>query len=243
MTEKKRMKKQIPPSFNEEKLLWAQGISHVVGIDEVGRGAFAGPLVAAGVIFNPCLCSSLEQCERCVQKELNEIHDSKLLTPTKREELSLYIQKTAFAWSIAEVSISVINRIGIGKATQIAFKKVVSSISYKVLCINQERSKQKIHNTRSFFLIDGFPIEKMKGDSQKAIIKGDQISISIAAASIIAKVYRDKRMKEYPEKYAMYHFDKHKGYGTKEHQEAIRKYGLSDIHRKSFHLSKFTTSL
>ncbi len=219
-----RNQKLPPPSFNEERLIWNTGLQYVAGIDEVGRGAFAGPVVAAAVIFPPCFCHESTPCMRCKLKEIHEIHDSKLLSPKAREDLSIFIQKTALACSIAEVSVQVINKVGIGKASQIAFRKVVQLLSMKP----------------DFLLVDAFYINRIRKDKQKPIIKGDQKSISIAAASIIAKVYRDTLMQSLPAEYTMYNFSQHKGYGTKQHQEAIRRFGLSTLHRTYFKLQRFT---
>jgi ribonuclease HII len=243
-------KKILPPSFNEEKLLWNSGFKTIIGIDEVGRGAFAGPLVVAAVVFSPCFCLLKQLCSRCDNNFLREIHDSKLLSATKREILSTFIKSSAFAWSIAEIPVVTINKVGIGKALHIAYRKVVSSILYQVVSMKSQKTDKEIRrntgylilNTDGFILMDGFPIQHFSKKRQKAIIKGDQKSISIAAASIIAKVYRDRLMQQLPEKYSMYQFEKHKGYGTQQHREAIRQYGLSPLHRTSFDLAKFTIS-
>ena len=201
----------IIPTLDYEKQLWISGCNYVCGIDEVGRGCFAGPVVAAAVIFPKNI------------PLLEGVMDSKILKPRQREKMDPIIKKNAFAWSIAEVSVTKINKFGIGKATQIAFRKVVKSLK----------------TNPDFILMDAFYIKQLNRKRQKPIIKGDQKSLSIAAASIIAKVYRDKLMKELHKKYPQYGFAKHKGYGTKFHQAAIKKYGLSRIHRKSFNLAKF----
>ena len=221
------------PDLVEEKKLWKNGYKYIIGIDEVGRGAFAGPVVVGAVIF--------DKRDPCTKIILSEINDSKLLNPKNREKLDKEIRTCAQFYSIAQVGVSIINKAGIGKATKIAFRKVVKSI---ICNENQEiqNSKYQILNTKYFMLVDGFHIKYIKGiglKNQKAIIKGDRKSISIAAASIIAKVYRDKLMKDLAKKYREYHFEDNKGYGTKEHQIAIKKYGLSRIHRKSFNLKKF----
>ena len=220
----------------EENKLWKNGYKHIIGIDEVGRGAFAGPVVVGAVVLNKD--NPYQGYQGIIPGEIN---DSKLLSPRNREILDKEIRKCAQFYSIAEVGVSVINKVGIGKATKIAFRKVVKSI---ICNENQEiqNSKYQILNTKYFMLVDGFHIKYIKGiglKNQKAIIKGDRKSISIAAASIIAKVYRDKLMKDLAKKYREYHFEDNKGYGTKEHQIAIKKYGLSRIHRKSFNLKKF----
>lgn len=199
------------PTLEEEKLLWQRGLKYICGIDEVGRGCFAGPVVVGAVIFSP----------ECNLPE--GIADSKLLKPRQRESLAKAIKESCQSWAIAEISVTTINKVGIGKATQMAFRKVV-----KLLDKNPD-----------FILMDAFYIKHLNRKKQKAIVKGDQKVASISAASIIAKVYRDKLMKVIHKKYPLYGFAKHKGYGTKAHQAAIKKHGLSRIHRKSFNLEKF----
>lgn len=199
------------PNFEEEQLLWQQGISHIAGVDEVGRGCFAGPVVAAAVILP------------CTFPRMDEINDSKKLSAAKREQLAEIIKEHASAFSIAEVSVEVINQIGIGKAAQQAFHNAVTSLT----------------TPAEFILMDAFYIETISKAMQKPIIRGDGISISIAAASIIAKVYRDALMTNLHAHYAAYDFATNKGYGTKKHREAIQQHGLCDLHRTSFNLTKF----
>lgn len=209
------------PTFKEEQKLWKKGYRYIVGLDEVGRGAFAGPVVAGGVVFDAKTDKLLT----------NGINDSKLLKPRQRQNLSKLITENAFCSSIASSSVSIINKKGVGKATQIAFRKVLKEI------------RLKLKGKKIFVFIDGFYIKYLNGvglKNQKAIVKGDQKSISIAAASIIAKVHRDRLMKSLHKKYPQYKLGKNKGYGTKQHQKALKKYGLSKIHRKSFNLLKFT---
>lgn len=202
------------PTFKEEKALWKKGYKRIVGIDEVGRGAFAGPVVAGAVVF-----------PRNFQS-LNGITDSKLLKPRRREFLSQIIKKEAQCFSIAEVPVRTINKYGVGKATQMAFRKAIKHLRIKP----------------DYLLIDAFYVRNMNRKNQKPIKKGDQKSISIAAASIIAKVYRDKIMKKLNKRYPQYKFARNKGYGTREHQSALKKFGLSKIHRRSFNLSRFLCS-
>ena len=251
------------PDLVEEKKLWKNGYKYIIGIDEVGRGAFAGPVVVGAVIF--------DKRDPCTKIILSEINDSKLLNPKNREKLDKEIRTCAQFYSIAQVGVSIINKAGIGKTTKIAFTKSITTTFQQIVKENyslknchaelasaspeilkpirqaqgpeyteglvQDDKKRKV-----FVLVDGFHIKYIRGiglKNQKAIIKGDRKSISIAAASIIAKVYRDKLMKDLAKKYREYHFEDNKGYGTKEHQIAIKKYGLSRIHRKSFNLKKF----
>lgn len=197
------------PTFEEEEKLWKKGFLCVAGLDEVGRGAFAGPVVVSAVIF---LRNSWFE---------SEINDSKLLKPRTREKLVKFIKKKALCFSIAEIPVREINKHGIGKATQMGFRKAIKLLPVKP----------------DFLLIDAFYIKHLNRKNQKPIKKGDQKSISIASASIIAKVYRDKLMRQVHHKYPRYRFAKNKGYGTKQHQERIKEYGLSRIHRKSFNLA------
>jgi len=211
--------KILRPTFQEEERLWQTNYRVVVGIDEVGRGAFAGPVVVGAVVFSPNTTS-----------DLSLIHDSKLLKPHQRVTALSLIKKYASFYSTEQSSVSIINRIGVGKATEIAFRKVIQKVQHIYMGVPL------------FVLIDGYSIKYIKGiglGRQKAIIKGDQKSISIAAASIIAKVTRDAMMTQYHDMFPQYGFKKHKGYGTREHQEAIRKYNLCKLHRTSFDLSPF----
>ncbi len=203
--------KVITPTLQIEKKLWNSGYYYIAGLDEVGRGSFAGSVVVGAVIFP----SDIQLPDG--------IADSKLLKPRQREKLELSIKNQALAWSIAEVGVPTINKIGIGKATQVAFRKALRLLPVQA----------------DFVLVDAFCVKHLNRKIQKPIQNGDKICASISAASIIAKVYRDKSMKKLHKKYPCYGFAKHKGYGTKLHQAAIRKHGLTRIHRKSFNLQKF----
>lgn len=199
------------PTLNIETKLWNTGYRYIAGLDEVGRGSFAGSVCVGAVIF-PKDCELLEG-----------LADSKLLKPRQREQLAVRIKHHAISWSVVEISVSIINKVGIGQATQMAFRKAVKSLDKQA----------------DFVLIDAFYIKHLNRKRQKAVADGDKICASISAASIIAKVHRDKLMKKLSKKYPKYGFGKHKGYGTKKHQGAIKKYGLSRIHRTSFNLQKF----
>ena len=201
----------ITPTLEIETKFWNRGYSLVCGTDEVGRGSFAGPVMVGAVIFPKDFSG------------IPGVADSKLLKPQVREKLSKQIKETALAWSVASISVAEINKHGIGKATQMAFRK-----SIKMLTSNPD-----------FILIDAFYIKHLNRKRQKAVPDGDKICCSIAAASIIAKVERDQYMRYLHKKYPRYGFAKHKGYGTKQHQSAIKRYGLSRVHRKSFNLEKF----
>ncbi|MBI2074728.1 MAG: ribonuclease HII [Candidatus Levybacteria bacterium] len=210
------------PSFTEEQEFWNKGYELVIGMDEVGRGAFAGPVLVGAVIFSKDSYTS--------RSILDEVKDSKQLSSKSRQKLNTLIKRLVLFSTTAEISVSIINRLGIGKATQMAFRKAIKTIL------------ERFPNKRKFVLVDGFHIKYFKGiglKNQKGIIRGDQKSFSIAAASIIAKVERDNIMEQLHKKYPQYGFAKHKGYGTKQHQMAIKKYGLSMLHRMSFNLQKF----
>jgi len=230
------------PNFSEEKKLWRRGYLHVAGVDEVGRGCFAGPVVAAAVVFP-------KPDKRGTSKKIGElgINDSKLLRPRQREKLAEEIKKQALGWDVTEIGVSTINRLGIGKATQKAMRKSISDLEKK---LQEKHASQK--ETRcsliDYVLVDAFYVRYLKGlpagrqirgskardGRQKAIINGDSRSISIAAASILAKVYRDQLMRRLSKKYPQYEWGKNKGYGTKLHQKAIKRYGLTRFHRKQF---------
>ena len=220
----KPMKK---PSFKEEKKIWKKGYEFIIGVDEVGRGSFAGPVVAGAVVF--------KRNSKFKEGLLLEINDSKLLSPRKREVLSKEIKREASLYAVSIVGVSKINKVGIGKTTKISIRKVIKTILWKII----EKNK---NNSSIFVLADGFHIKYIRGIGlikQKAIIKGDRKSISIAAASIIAKVYRDRLMRKLNRKYPGYGFARNKGYGTKFHRDALKRQGLSRVHRTSFNLGKF----
>ena len=193
------------PSYEYEEKHYAEGYTAVCGCDEAGRGPLCGPVVAAAVILPRGLV-------------LEGLDDSKKLTEKKRERLFDIIKEKAIAYAIAEASPAEIDEINILNASMLAMRRAVEALSVKA----------------DFALIDGNRVPKdIKIDCQ-TVVKGDAKSLSIAAASILAKVTRDRLLLEYDEKYPQYNFAKHKGYGTAEHMEAIRKYGVSEVHRPSF---------
>lgn len=199
----------IAPSLSEEKALWKKGYKYIAGIDEVGRGSWAGPLVIGAVILPTNFTIP------------PGFADSKHVKPLKRKEFAVYICKQVKVFSIVEIPVALINKFGIGQATHIGFRKVIRLLSIKP----------------DFLLIDAFYVKHVNRKNQKAIIHGDEKSASIAAASIIAKVHRDNLMKNLDKEYPPYLFAKHKGYGTTAHQNAIRKHGLCPVHRLSFNLN------
>ena len=196
--------------LDTENSLAAQGYRFIAGCDEVGRGPLAGPVVAAAVIFdwqNPPDLSELEL-----------VKDSKLLSATHRQKLFGLIKERAVAVGLASVSNQKIDKINILQASLLAMHRAV----------------HKLSTAPDFVLVDGkFAIPNLK-QSQSAIIDGDALVFSIAAASIIAKVSRDWLMSEYDKQYPGYNFAGHKGYGTKVHLERLRALGPSPIHRLSF---------
>ena len=177
------------------------------GLDEAGRGSLAGPVTAAAVIFNP-------------GTNLPELNDSKKLTTNKREILKNEIEKKALAFSVVSVDSKTIDRINILKATMMAMHDAIKSLKIKP----------------SHLLIDGNYFTRYKDIPHKCIIKGDTKYQNIAAASILAKTYRDKLMINLDSKFDKYGWKKNKGYGTLEHKNAIKIYGTSEHHRKSFRL-------
>lgn len=219
------------PNFNYERRLWNKGFRFVAGVDEVGRGAFAGPIVVGAVIFapNPQIKNSKFKMKNWEKEILYlGINDSKLLKARKRERLAREIKEKASAWDVTEVGVGVINRIGIGKATQKAMRKTIRDLATKLSS-----------NRVDFVLIDYFYVPYLKGVGKKnqlGIKHGDQKSFTIAAASILAKVHRDKIMRSLARKprYKPFLWGKNKGYGTKEHGKAILRYGLTRYHRKQF---------
>ena len=187
-----------------ENKAYANGYNYVCGVDEAGRGPFAGPVCAAAVILPRGVI-------------IEGVNDSKKLTEKKREQLFDVIRETALSYSVAWASVEEIENINILNAAMLAMKRAIDGLDIKP----------------DFAYIDGNktpPIDI----SCEAVVKGDANSMSIAAASILAKVSRDRLMLEYAEKYPEYGFEKHKGYGTKAHTEAILRYGECPIHRPSF---------
>jgi ribonuclease HII len=181
-----------------------KGFNRIAGVDEAGRGPLAGPVVAAGVILPETV-------------DIDGIDDSKKLTDKKRRELFSQIYQFALSVGIGFVDHATIDEINILQATHLAMKRAISSLS----------------PAPDYLLIDALTLSDQP-IPQQGIIKGDTKSISIGAASILAKVARDLYMERMCPKYPKYNFSRHKGYGTKAHIEAIRTHGLSPIHRQSF---------
>lgn len=191
-----------------ENSYFNQGITSVCGVDEAGRGPLAGPVCAAAVILPPNI-------------EIPGLNDSKKLTDKRRRELMPIIKEKAIAYGIGFASEEEIDSINILQATFLAMERAIAQLTVKP----------------ELALIDGNR-EKDFGIPVKTVVHGDSLSASIAAASILAKVTRDDLMLEMAEKYPQYHFEIHKGYGTKAHYAALSEYGPCPIHRMSF-LKKF----
>ncbi|WAM34730.1 ribonuclease HII [Caldicellulosiruptor morganii] len=190
--------------FEFEENLIKEGYRFICGVDEAGRGPLAGPVFAAAVIMDR-------------QRIIEGVRDSKKLTPKKRERLFEEILKESIAYSVAMVDSRTIDEININNATFLAMKNAIESLEV----------------VPDIVLVDGYEIPDMNLP-QKALIKGDRRSYSIACASILAKVSRDRFITQISSLYPDYRFEKHKGYGTKEHVQLILKYGPCELHRKSF---------
>jgi ribonuclease HII len=199
-----REKERVHQLYVTEEQCYVAGAKLVAGVDEAGRGPLAGPVVAGAVILPPFVY-------------LPKLNDSKLVSEKDRNLLYQKIQNIAVAIGIGEVSVELIDRHNILEATKMAMKKAIENLGV----------------TPDFLLIDAVVL-KDSGIPQKNIIHGDSISASIAAASIVAKVYRDALMQDLHGEFPLYGFNRHKGYGTKEHLEALAKYGPCPYHRKSF---------
>lgn len=187
-----------------EKEALAKGYKSVCGVDEAGRGPLAGPVCAAAVILPEGVI-------------IDGVNDSKKLSEKKRESLFDVIREQALSYSIAYATVDEIEEINILNATMLAMRRAIDALDIKA----------------DYAMIDGNKIPPIDIDAE-CIVKGDAKSMSIACASILAKVSRDRLLYKYAEEYPMYGFDKHKGYGTKVHREAILKYGPCPYHRKSF---------
>ncbi len=188
-----------------ERQALAEGYKYIAGVDEVGRGCLAGAVVAGAVILD-------------LSKPLPVgLNDSKKLSKKNRERIAEEIKEYALAYAVGQIEADEIDKINILEATRKAMILAIQNLKLKA----------------DFLLIDALELKNINLP-QKGIIKGDSVSASIAAASIIAKVYRDNLMKDFALKYPEYGFEKHAGYGTKAHFEALRNHGATPLHRKSF---------
>jgi ribonuclease HII len=205
-----------PPDLSFETLLWKDSFQFVAGLDEAGRGAWAGPVSAAAVILPPCTG---------IADRLGGVRDSKQMTPHQRFFWAIEIKRQALAWGIGFASSDEIDALGILPATRMAMR----------------RALDQLNPAPQVLLIDALQLADIHLP-QKAIIRGDQRSLSIAAASVLAKTERDTLMCHLAGVYSGYGFERHKGYGTKIHQTALQGLGALDIHRKSFKPVKIIVS-
>ena len=206
------------PSFKEEEKLQKQGYKFIAGIDEAGRGPLAGPVVAAAVIVKK------NKGKKGIDFLLKKVKDSKKLSFLQREEIfEELIRCKMIIWSVASVAEKIIDKINIKNAAELAMEKAVN----------------KLRKKPDFLLIDGNSLknQKLKKTEYKLVVRGDDKIFSCAAASIIAKVVRDRIMQKFHKKYPKFGFDKHKGYPTKFHYKALRENGPCPIHRRSFKLT------
>lgn len=225
-------------SLKYETELWKSGIGVIAGVDEVGRGCLAGPVYAALVSFKKL---------KNIPESLSEVNDSKKLSAKKRKELSIEIKKEADFFTIKSASVAEINTLGIVGALDLAIERCIKEAKkeIEVLLIdgygNEASRILNLINLATFYQGKRNPLEALKfvrakGDKKNpigclGIIGGDALCFSIASASIIAKVERDSFMESIAEKFPEYKFEKHRGYGTKEHFGAIEKYGICELHR------------
>lgn len=194
----------FPSGWEWEREWWSRGRLRVAGVDEAGRGPLAGPVVAAAVVLPPDF-------------DVAGLGDSKRMTAKQREEQFARLCEAATAWHVAVVDAGTIDRLNILEATRLAMREALAGLAGRC----------------DAALVDGLPVPDLPVPA-RAIVGGDAQSPSIAAASILAKVTRDRLMMEYAEKYPQYGFDRHKGYPTAAHLEALRTYGPCPIHRRSF---------
>lgn len=202
------------PTYKYETQKYTEGFLNVAGCDEVGMGPLAGPVVAATVILDPDSIFG----ERTKDKWWYRVRDSKTTSEKERTELVKFITDHCLSFAVGEVPHGTIDKINIRQASLLAMKNSVDALQVKP----------------DFLFIDGINQVKKLSVPQQAIIGGDALVLSIAAASIVAKVARDEILVKFDELYPQYGFVKHKGYGTKQHREAIAKFGLSPVHRRSF---------
>lgn len=199
------------PTLEYERAFWQQGYRYVAGCDEVGRGCWAGPVVAGAVIlpaWEAPLCGVLRAAG---------LRDSKQLTPQKREGLVPLICEVAVAWAVGEASPEEIDRLGIVPATRLAMRRALEQLAV---------SPQAL-------LLDALALPEV-ALPQQAIVDGDDRSLTVAAASVLAKVYRDNLMVELDARFPGYGFARHKGYGTPQHREALAALGPSPLHRRTW---------
>lgn len=200
------------PGLHLEQALWQRGFQFIGGIDEAGRGAWAGPIMAGAVILPR---------DAHIQLSLAGVRDSKQMTPIQREHWASQIKSFALAWAIGEVSAAEIDEIGILPANRLAMQRAI----------------RNLNPAPDYYLFDFIHWKDCPYPGER-LVRGETQSLSIAAASVVAKTGRDAIMRELDEQFPGYGFGRHKGYGTAIHQAAIQNLGLCGIHRKSFRITK-----
>jgi len=205
-------RKLVWPTLQQEKRLWQLGYHQIAGIDEAGRGAWAGPVVAASVIVPAHSEQYTEQLNIWTK-----VADSKLLSPATRRQLAQEIRDKAVAWGVGVVSALIIDRIGIAAATRQAMAQAIAALT----------------PTPDYLLLDWVKLPQVTLP-QESFVKADQHIVSVAAASILAKVHRDQLLTELQNVYPAYSFARHKGYGTAEHLTTLKRYGACAEHRHTF---------
>jgi len=230
--------------FKEEKKLYKQGYKCIAGLDEAGRGPLAGPVSAAAVMIH-------DRKSVIGDKKFRGIRDSKKLSEKQREEwYEIITSHPNIGWAVTSVSHEVIDKINIFEADKLAMRRAVAKLNRKLQTLSRVEDHAKLRDSVILRGIDALIIDGnfniyenrsrniartvLVAPAQKPIIKADEKVFLCMAASIIAKVARDRMMRRAHKKYPRYGFDGHKGYGTKEHLEAIKKFGPCEIHRKSF---------
>lgn len=197
------------PTFKHEIQYWQQGIKLIAGIDEVGMGALAGPVCAAAVVFNK---------EINITTDSPPVRDSKTLSAKQREVADKWIKDNSLAWAVGKASVKEVDSLNIRQASHLAMKRAVKALPI----------------TPDLLLIDGTPVQLHDKIPAENIIGGDKICYSIAAASIIAKVYRDNIMVKLNDKFSGYEWHSNKGYGSQAHMTALNTLGASKQHRRSY---------
>lgn len=208
----------ITPSIHLEQALWQQNIQIIGGIDEAGRGAWAGPVAAAAVVLPN---------DPQISLTLSGVRDSKQMTAPQREHWALRVQSVAVAWCVGMASASEIDEIGILPATRLAMTRAIEGLAQRP----------------QHFLFDFIHWKDCPYSPNEKLVKGESQSLSIAAASVLAKTARDALMRDLDAAYPAYSFARHKGYGTAAHREAIGQFGLCDIHRKTFKIGNWESGL
>lgn len=193
------------PTLRRERALWASGLLHVAGLDEVGRGPLAGPVVAAAVILSPGRRAPVG------------LRDSKTLTAAQRERAAVVIRHRALSWGVGAASVREIDRINIRRASALAMRRALA----------------RLHVRPDYILIDGPPLPELLAEHE-ALLQGDGRCASIAAASILAKCVRDRLMERLAMHYPAFHWDANKGYGTRDHLDILDHDGPTPHHRRSF---------